>query len=380
MPTPKATALERSESINIVDGGDAVIVERGENSRRIPARWLRLLASGPSDIHPVSGQRLFDSVSLPSEVRVRSATYVEESGNWELRFESETSNVVVEVDRLLAFTAMEDVGGPEQTPFSSADPPVRSVDFETLEAPAALRSFLEMLFRRGYARVRGVPCRPTEIERFVRRLGLNGGLGFSGVFEETVSSDGEVHANASRDSTPHTDEPYRDPPPAFHVQLCLETSGSGGEMIMVDGLTAAATLAAEEPLAAVELTRWPILFQYRDETVDLRRAARLLETAANGSLRRITFNDRAALDFVCPDEQLPVCATAYDKLARIVLREGLQNTFRVQVGDLVIMDNERVLHGRRQFAGVGSRRIACAYLDRTELLSTWRRARFGALD
>lgn len=380
MPSPKATALEQSESINVVDGGDAVVVTRGETSRRIPARWLRLLACGPADIHPKNGQRLFDSVSLPSEVRVRNVTQVEESGNWEVRFESETSNVIIEIERLLACIETEEVNGPEQTPFSSADPSVRAVDYETLESPAALRSFLEMLFRRGYARVRDVPSRPNELERFARRLGVNGSVGFSGVFEETVSNDGEAHANAREDSLPHTAEPYRDPPPAFHMRLCLETSGSGGEMVVVDGLTAAATLAAEEPLAAVELTRWPMLFQYRDETADFRRSALLLETSSSGSLRRITFNDRAAVDFVCPEEQLPVCSSAYDKLARIVLREGLQNTFRVQTGDLLILDNERVLHGRRRFAAGGSRRLACGYLDRTELFSTWRRARFGALD
>ena len=141
-----------------------------------------------------------------------------------------------------------------------------------------------------------------------------------------------------------------------------------------------ATLAAEEPFAAVELARWPMLFARVDAQVDQLRAVPLLETAADGSLQRITFNDRIARDFMCPDDRLPICAGAYDTLARIVQREGFQNSFRVKSGDLLILDNERVLHGHRPVTGPSPLRFACGYLDRGDLMSTWRRALAGLLD
>ena len=380
MSTTHVTAPDQTESITVIDGGAAVAVSRGDVSRRIPARWLRLLVSGPGMVHPSSGQRLFDSVSLPSEFKVRSAVCNEESGHWEIRFEGETTDLDVEFDRLLAASASDALAGPERTPFSSADPPLRAVDYEMLEAPAALRSFFDTLLRRGYARVRDVPCSMGELERFTRRLRLEQGLLAPGAFEEILRAGDEPAADSSRDSAPHTDEPFRNHVPAFHVQLCLEGTGQGGESIVSDGMSIAATLAIEEPFAAVELARWPMLFAYADPSLDLRRAVPLLETAADGSLQRITFNDRAAVDFVCPDDRLPVCASAYDTLARIVQREGLQNRFRVQPGDLLIVDNERILHGHLPVTGTASRRFACGYLDRGDLMSTWRRARSGALD
>ena len=381
MSMPKATTLESSESVTVIDGGVAVAVQRGDRSRQIPARWLRLLASDSANVDPVSGQRAYESVALPSMIRVRSASFCEEQGGWEVRFEGETSPVLIEVDRLLGCEETEEIKGPERIPFSSADQAMRAVDYENLEAPAALRSFLGTLFRCGYARVRDVPANEKELARFAKRLGHIGGSSGLSTFDEVVAAGDASGNNSSRGSAPHTDGAFRDPVPSFHVQLCVKDSTeSGGDVYVVDGMTAAATLAAEAPVAAAELARWPMLFRYRDAKSDLRRAVPLFETGPDGALQRITFDDRAAVDFICPDERLAICADAYDQLARIVLREGLQNRFRMQVGDLLVTDNERVLHGRRPVTGAGTRQLACCYLDRCDLLSTWRRARSGELD
>ena len=379
MASPQVTAAERAESIDVVDGGAFVVVQRGESSRRIPARWLRLLAESPSDVDASNGHRRFDSVSLPSEFKVRTAILDEETGQWEIRFEGETSGVLYDFDRLLGMASSDELHGPERTAFSSADAPMRAVDYDMLEAPAALRSFLDTLLRRGYARVREVPNRMEELVGFARRLRLEQGLIQPGPFEQSRVSEDAI-ADPSHGPSLHTDEPYRDPVPGFHVQLCLESNGPGGDTIVADGLSIAATLAAEEPFAAVELARWPMLFARTGPSIDRRRAVPLLETAADGSLQRITFNDRAARDFLCPDDRLPICAGAYDTLARIAQREGFQNTFRVKSGDLLIIDNERVLHGHRPVTGSGANRFACGYLDRGDLMSTWRRARAGLLD
>ena len=152
------------------------------------------------------------------------------------------------------------------------------------------------------------------------------------------------HTAVPREAVLRTpDEPYLDPMPRYVLQLCVENSLSGGELQLVDGMNAAETLAMEAPIMAAELARWPMLFACSGSDSDYRSLRTLLETSADGSFQRITFNDRAALDFMCPEDRLPVCAEGYDQLARILQREGLQNRFRVQAGDLVLIDNHRVL-------------------------------------
>ena len=168
MPTEVTTP---TESVAVVDGGKAILVTKGERTRRVPARWARLLASDDTTIDPSNGQRRFDSMALPPEVRVRSATAIEDDGVWELRFDGGTARVHVEVERLLGVASDADILGPDREAFSSADPLVRSVDAEALHAPAALRSFLETLFRRGYGRVRGFDATPDALAAFGRRIG-----------------------------------------------------------------------------------------------------------------------------------------------------------------------------------------------------------------
>lgn len=375
MSTSHAAPAEQLESITVVEGGAAVVIEGSGTTRRLPARWLRLLSDGATEVDPVSGHRRFDSFAIPAECKVRSADLDEATGSWLIRFEGEVADLPFDLGRLLGATSPEELAGPERMPFSSADAPVRGVDLETLESPAALRSFLDTLLRRGYARIRDVPARASALEAVCRQLRLTRGLLAPGAREEPREGPGA----SAHGPTLHTDDPFLDPVPGFTLRLCLEpVSASGDEAMVADGLSIADTLAAEEPIAAVELARWPMLFACGGADIDHRRAVPILETATDGSLLRITWNDRVARDFMCPDERLPMCSDAYHSLARIIQREGFRNTFRMKAGDLVIIDNQRVLHGRPGGAEPGA--FACGHLDRGDLLGVWRLARSGRLD
>lgn len=372
---PDATA----ESLVVVDGGAAILAEQGGFQRRIPARWLRLMGTDPRSMNPGTSQRVFDSTTIPAEARIRSADFNAQEGCWEVRFEGETDPIEVTFERLKASSSIEQIDGPMPTPFTSADQSVRALDYENLDSPAAVRSLLETLFRRGYARVRGVPTTDSALRDLAHRLGSPGPKNSFRVTSEDVGTQASTQESSSRGCQPHNDEPYLDPMPRYLLQLCVENSLSGGDLQLVDGMNAAETLAMESPIMAAELARWPMLFTCMGPDHDYLGLRTILETGVDGSFSRITFNDRSSLDFMCPDDRLPVCTEGYDLLARILQREGLQNRFRVQAGDLVIIDNFRVLHGRSQHAG-GERRLLCGSLARSSVFSTWRRARSGNLD
>ncbi|MEE2681977.1 MAG: TauD/TfdA family dioxygenase [Planctomycetota bacterium] len=368
-----------AESLTVLDGGSAILAEQGGFKRRFPARWLRLMGNDPSSMVFSTSQRAFDSTTIPVETRIRTAEFNAREGCWEVRFEGETDPIEVTFERLMASSSIEQIDGPMQTPFTSADQPTRALDYENLDSPAAVRSLLETLFRRGYARVRGVPTTDSALRDLAHRLGFPGPKNTFPVTSEEVGTSASTQGSSSRGCQPHNDEPYLDPMPRYLLQLCVENSLSGGELQLVDGMNAAETLAMESPIMAAELARWPMLFTCSGPDHDYRGLRTILETGVDGAFGRITFNDRASLDFMCPDDRLSVCTEGYDQLARILQREGLQNRFRVQAGDLVIIDNFRVLHGRSQHAG-GERRLLCGSLARSSVFSTWRRARSGNLD
>ncbi|MEC8560405.1 MAG: TauD/TfdA family dioxygenase [Planctomycetota bacterium] len=378
--TGPTSVHDLAECLTVVDGGSAVVAERGDFSRRIPARWLRLMGVDAANMAPATGQRRFRSTTIPPESRVRSVAYQESGGFWEVRFEGETEPLELTFDRITASDSRERIEGPEPTVFSSADQPARALDFDTLDSPAAVRSLLEMVLRFGYARIHGVRPDQSSLRELVARFsGTDPAIQRPMVIEEEVAPGSEApHSCAGPE--PHVDRPYLDSMPRYLLQLCTRDSLAGSDLVLVDGMNAAQTLAMEQPMMAAELSRWPMLFSREGTDFSYQALMPILETGADGSFRRITFNDRASVDFMCPDDRLQACSEGFDHLARILEREGLQHRFRVQPGDLVIIDNHRVLHGRTASSAPGERTLLVGHLERAAVLSTWRRARSGNLD
>ena len=61
---------------------------------------------------------------------------------------------------------------------------------------------------------------------------------------------------------------------------------------------------------------------------------------------------------------------AYRRFASILERPELEVTFMLAPGDLFIVDNRRVMHGRKGYSGTGSRHLQGCYADIDGLLST----------
>jgi gamma-butyrobetaine dioxygenase len=67
---------------------------------------------------------------------------------------------------------------------------------------------------------------------------------------------------------------------------------------------------------------------------------------------------------------MPGYYAAYRRMAELVEDERLGFRFRLTPGDLFLLDNQRVLHGRTPFSGSGRRWLQGCYADLDGLLST----------
>ena len=160
----------------------------------------------------------------------------------------------------MATASVEEIHGPERIPFSSADQVARAVEYDNLEAPAALRSFLGTLFRCGYARVRGVPTSTKELARFARRVGFAGDASELGIFDELVEATESADVISSRSNSPHTDGAYCDPAPSFHAQLCVEDNIDGFSiMILCLGLVILSARHCSESKTPTDQSPWNFL-------------------------------------------------------------------------------------------------------------------------
>jgi len=160
--------------------------------------------------------------------------------------------------------------------------------------------------------------------------------------------------------------------PQLQLLHCLAQASEGGESVVVDGFNAAERLRRESPEDFELLTRHAVPFRYVEEgTVDLQAKAPLIELDSEGGLYAVRYNNRSAAPLDLPEETVIPFYRAYRRFGRLLHDPQATAGFRLGAGDLFIVDNRRVLHGRRGF-GSGRRHLQGAYADKDSLLSKLR--------
>ena len=226
--------------------------------------------------------------------------------------------------------------------------------------------------RHGLARLTGAPREPGEVARCIEAFGHVRETNYGRIFDVRVKPDAANLADTDRGLAPHTDNPYRAPPPRLQVLHCLQDADQGGETRLVDGLAAALRLRAENPRAFDLLRRTPIHFEWRDATTRLATCEPLLSVDDAGAVTAIRLNHRSFQTIGGEPDARDAWRDAYRALAAILKAPSFGCGLRLAPGDLLIFDNHRILHGRTAYSGavVGERHLQGAYAEIDGLYST----------
>ena len=169
----------------------------------------------------------------------------------------------------------------------------------------------------------------------------------------------------------HTDNPYRDPCPTLQILHCLVQAKEGGITALVDGFDAADRLKKEDPAAFELLTTNDVSFHYEADDACLDSSGPIIALDATGRLRRIRINNRSMEPLQLKFELIVPFYNALFKFRGFLEDDVSQYQFPLQAGDLLVLDNERILHGRVGEV-IGARHLQGCYADRDGLLSTLR--------
>jgi Taurine catabolism dioxygenase TauD, TfdA family/Gamma-butyrobetaine hydroxylase-like, N-terminal len=125
------------------------------------------------------------------------------------------------------------------------------------------------------------------------------------------------------------------------------------------------------------MRRWllatrPVLYAYRDRTADLSAHVPVLALDPAGTPSAVRVNNRSKAVPSGPADAVGEWYDAYLDLLAILHSPDAQVRFRLEPGDVIVFDNVRVLHGRTDFAGTGTRRLQGCYADRDALPSALR--------
>jgi gamma-butyrobetaine hydroxylase len=336
--------------------------------------WLRDNLARDRDAH--SGQRLVDIADLPAEPRIRSAM----AGEGLVRIEWQEAGPAAEfsADWLAAHAPERRQRPPELTvtPWLEGGALDARRDFawiscdQTRVDAGPLLDWLTRLTQQGIAFVRGVPAESSALLEFAARLGRICETNYGVAFDVRSVPQPENLAYSDAGLGLHTDNPYREPVPGFQALHALVTSPEGGDSVFADGFALATHLRTTAPEAFVRLTQTAVPFAYRSRNAELYAERPLIQLSCQGEVQAIHYNNRSIAPLSLAPREAREFYAAYRRFAALLREARFQAKYRLQDGDLVVFDNQRVLHGRTPFSsGSHSRHLRGCYLTRDSLYS-----------
>ncbi len=219
-------------------------------------------------------------------------------------------------------------------------------------------------YKYGFVIFENVPTQDNFIVNFANLIGSIRRTNFGEFFNVKSKPNPNDLAYTSLPLAPHTDNPYRKPVPCIQLLHCIENEVGGGLSTLVDGLAVTEELKKEHPTFFQILTEIKVRFQFVDDNVVLEDWAEMIQLDENKRLKQVRFSPR--LDFVplMDKEKLELYYTARNKISEMYNSEKFRIEFKLKPGDLLMMDNYRLLHGRTEYnANEGNRFLQGCYID-----------------
>lgn len=338
-------------------------LQSGADRHQFTALWLRENAPDDETRDLQTGQRLIDGAELPLDLSV--TRLVADGGRLEMDF-SDGHSTAFDMQALL--NARQDESGlsADRLLWDSQLEDMPDVDYNAaLDDDRTLGVLLEKLKCFGFVRVRGVPTTEDGMQPLIDRIGPLRRTNWGGIADVRSVANAYDLTMTQRGLEPHTDNPYRDPIPGYIWLHCLRNASEGGDSTLVDGYRAAQRLAETNPSAYACLTQTPVSFRYRDDSAHLESQGPLIELDYQGQPTRVRYNSRTeCLPALGPDH-LDSYYAARQAFHELITSEELTVHLKLDEGDMLIMDNYRLFHGRTAFQLTdGERHMRQGYVDR----------------
>ncbi|EDO35490.1 predicted protein, partial [Nematostella vectensis] len=222
------------------------------------------------------------------------------------------------------------------------------------------------IIKYGFAFVNDTPTELSAVEKLAKSLGCfvrETHFGRLWAFSnevmdhaDTAYTSGFLHA--------HNDNTYYTSPAGLQMLHCVHHDGKGGESLLVDGFNAANELKKEHPGAYTFLTTKVLPYRYIDSERHLKAFGPTIELDPfSKDFHQIRYNhyDRAVIDCLESDD-VPSYYKAIQAYAEILRRPESEYWFKLVPGQLMVMGNWRVMHGRNRFTG--RRDMQGCYVDK----------------
>lgn len=344
--------------------------------------YLRDNCPSPLNIHQ-NGQRITETAQLDADIRPKHIDLVQNDMiniTWEQDGHQSEFTAKWLRDHCLSKQEIEKremkyrLFEPVELWDSTLDIGVPQAEYQQIiEDNASLTVWLEYVRRYGFAVLNNVPVRHGAVAEVARLFGYVRETNYGRIYNEKTVLQPNNLTYTSLALSPSTDNPYRDPVPTLQLLHCLHNQVQGGDTIVVDGFRVAAEFRIKYPYLFDLLSTVSVNFRFRDKDHWIERKATIIGLDPQKEISSLRFNNRAIQPFEIDNQLIILFYKAYQTFARMLDNTDFQVKFKMTPGQLIIVDNERILHGRTSFdSREGKRHLQGTYADRDGLLSKLR--------
>jgi len=340
-----------------------VFFENKGSKKEIHPFWLRERVNGDNFVDKGTQQRLFDPTELKENIEIDNLNLSKDF--LEVTFKDGAYTKLAIENILKEFSNINEIKFIDKIEWDSSLKDFNNFEFkdnffEEQEMYKALINF----YKYGFVIFKKVPTKDNFIVNFANSIGSIRRTNFGDFFDVKSKPNPNDLAYTSLPLAPHTDNPYRNPVPCIQMLHCIENEVSGGLSTLVDGFTVTQKLKKDFPNHYKILTEIKVRFQFIDQSVVLEDWAEMIQLDENGNFKQVRFSPR--LDFVplMDKEKLELYYSARKKLSELYNSDKYRVEFKLSTGDLLMMDNHRLLHGRTTYdANEGNRFLQGCYID-----------------
>ena len=340
-----------------------VFLEDDGLKKEIHPFWLRERINGENFVDKGTQQRLYDPTELKKNIEINSVNLSKD--HLEITFNDGTYTKIMIKNILNEFSRTNEIENIKKIKWDSTFKELNNFEYkENFFNKEEMYNALINFYKFGFVIFKGVPTKNNFIINFANSIGSIRRTNFGEYFDVKSKPNPNDLAYTSLPLAPHTDNPYRNPVPCIQMLHCITNEVQGGLSTLVDGYTVTEKLKKDFPKYYEILTQTKVRFQFVDESVILEDWAEMIQLDENKEFRQVRFSPR--LDFVplMEKEKLELYYSARNKISELYNSEKYRIEFKLMPGDLLMMDNYRLLHGRTSFDSKdGERFLQGCYID-----------------
>lgn len=342
-----------------------IFFQNSTSSIEIHPLWLRERINTDELVDKNNQQRLYDNTNLALDIVIKNAkidnTLLDIKFSDGISFKFNIDNLLYELNEDLC--KMGPVNKPVLWKSNSQYDPYFNYS-ENFHEKEEMYNLLKNFYKYGFVIVRKVPTEDSFIVKFANSIGTVRPTNFGNHFNVLSVPKPNDLAYTSLALSPHTDNPYRKPVPCIQLLHCLENEVSGGLSTLVDGFAVASDLRKNNKKYFDILSQVKVRFRFDDKDVILENWGELIELNEKKNVKQVRYSSR--LDYVpaLEKEKLNLFFEARKLLSKLYNSNNFEIKFKLMPGDLMIMDNHRLLHGRTRYdSSEGKRHLQGCYID-----------------